>query len=301
MVKEQLEIKYVKKTTPSDALFSILIPSWNNLEYLKLCIISIKKNSQFKHQIIVHVNEGKDGTIEWLKLQDDVDYTYSKANLGVCFALNAGRTLVETNYILYSNDDMYFCPLWDKYLYDEIESIGHNYFALSATTIERTPQSICAIEKNYGSGLENFQEELLLEEYHSLNFKDWMGATWPPNMVHKNLWDLVGGYSIEFTPGWNADQDFSLKLYEAGVRHFKGVSNSRVYHFISKTTTRTKKNRGYYKFIDKWRIGDKSFLNSFVQRGKPFTGLAIDVDQMQLSKLKRKDLLKRLEAFFKNY
>ena len=48
-------------------MFSILIPTYNNLEYLKICINSIKKNSNFKHQIIVHVNEGSDKTVEYLK------------------------------------------------------------------------------------------------------------------------------------------------------------------------------------------------------------------------------------------
>ena len=47
-------------------MFSILIPSLNNLDYLKLCIKSIKKNSSLKHEIIVHVNKGEDGTIEFL-------------------------------------------------------------------------------------------------------------------------------------------------------------------------------------------------------------------------------------------
>ena len=48
-------------------MFSILIPTFNNLEYLKICIDSLKKNSNFLHQIIVHVNEGTDGTIKYLK------------------------------------------------------------------------------------------------------------------------------------------------------------------------------------------------------------------------------------------
>ncbi len=49
-------------------MFSILIPTYNNLEYLKLCINSINKNSIYKHQIIVHINEGSDGTVEYLKI-----------------------------------------------------------------------------------------------------------------------------------------------------------------------------------------------------------------------------------------
>ena len=48
-------------------LFSIIIPTLNNLDYLKLCIKSLKKNSSFNHEIIVHVNIGEDGTIEYLK------------------------------------------------------------------------------------------------------------------------------------------------------------------------------------------------------------------------------------------
>ena len=36
--------------------FSIIIPTFENYEYLKLCIDSIKKNSKYSHEIIVHVN-----------------------------------------------------------------------------------------------------------------------------------------------------------------------------------------------------------------------------------------------------
>ena len=48
-------------------MFSILIATYNQLDYLKICLGSIKKNSKFTHQIIIHVNEGTDGTLEFLK------------------------------------------------------------------------------------------------------------------------------------------------------------------------------------------------------------------------------------------
>ena len=48
-------------------MFSILIPTFNNLKYLKFCIRSLKNNSFFTNQIICHVNIGEDGTIEFLK------------------------------------------------------------------------------------------------------------------------------------------------------------------------------------------------------------------------------------------
>lgn len=57
-------------TTNADReLFSIVVPTWNNLRFLKLCIESIRKNSSYRHQIIVHVNDGSDGTLEWVKAE----------------------------------------------------------------------------------------------------------------------------------------------------------------------------------------------------------------------------------------
>ena len=58
-------------------MFSIIIPTYNNLDYLKLCISSIKKNSIYDHEIIVHVNEGIDGTLNYLN-EMDIKYTHSK-------------------------------------------------------------------------------------------------------------------------------------------------------------------------------------------------------------------------------
>ena len=52
-------------------MFSIILPTYNNLEYLKLCLASIKKNSNFDHEIIIHINEGTDGTLDYLKEVND--------------------------------------------------------------------------------------------------------------------------------------------------------------------------------------------------------------------------------------
>ena len=46
--------------------FSIIIPTFNNLEYLKLCLHSLEKNSKFKHEIIVHNNGNAEPTNSYL-------------------------------------------------------------------------------------------------------------------------------------------------------------------------------------------------------------------------------------------
>lgn len=266
------DIKRVTRVQHPDVKFSILIPTWNNLEYLKLCINSIRKNSTYKHQIILHLNEATDGTLNWVDAQTDIDYTYSKQNIGVCYALNICRPLMCTDYLLYMNDDMYVCPGWDKELLNEIEKIGHTNFFISSTCIEPRSQSNCMIEKDYGSDINSFNEQKLLKEYAGLPKEDWQGSTWPPNIIHKDNWDLVGGYSVEFSPGMYSDPDFSMKLWNIGIRYFKGINKSRAYHFGSKSVKRIVKNPGYYKFISKWGITTSTLTKYYLRRGEVFDG-----------------------------
>ena len=68
-------------------MFSIILPTYNNLEYLKITLESISKNSKYKHDIIVHVNEGTDGSLDYLKSKK-IDFTYSLKNLGLCTGVN---------------------------------------------------------------------------------------------------------------------------------------------------------------------------------------------------------------------
>jgi glycosyltransferase involved in cell wall biosynthesis len=101
-----------QKRQIEDIKFSIVIPTWNNLEMLQTCIDSIKKNSTFTHQIIIHVNDGTDGTLDWVN-ENGFDYTHSVQNVGVCWAMNACRSLMQTDYLVFLNDDMYVLTKWD--------------------------------------------------------------------------------------------------------------------------------------------------------------------------------------------
>ena len=82
-----------------------------------MCVASLRKNSRFKHQIIIHLNESNDGSKAWVE-QNNLDYSYSEANIGICYAMNIARTLAKTDYLVYFNDDMYACPDWDYWLYE---------------------------------------------------------------------------------------------------------------------------------------------------------------------------------------
>ena len=117
-------------------MYSIIIPTFNNLEYLKLTLYSIRKNSKYNHEIIIHINEGIDGTLEFIQ-KEKIKYTYSRENLGVCTAVNLAAEKATTDYILYCHDDMYLCPNWDFYLNKEVKILNTKKFYLLGIMIEQ--------------------------------------------------------------------------------------------------------------------------------------------------------------------
>jgi glycosyltransferase involved in cell wall biosynthesis len=270
-------------------MFSILIPTWNNLPLLKLCVESIRQNSVCAHQIVLHINEGVDGTLEWAK-EEGLDFTVSAQNLGVCKAVNLAFGKAVHQYIMYINDDMYVLPDWDRSLIREIDKTVSDLglFMFSATMIEPEDRNNpCALVADYGRGVDDFQKERLLSEYRGLEKTDWSGSSWPPLVVHRDAWLLVGGFSVEFSPGMYSDPDFSMKMWMIGCRVFKGVGDSKVYHFQASSTGRVVKNNGRLQFMKKWGLPASYFYKEYLQLGKPYLGVKLEPAKSLVWKLQR--------------
>jgi glycosyltransferase involved in cell wall biosynthesis len=249
-------------------LFSILIPTWNNLDYLTLCIASIRENSAHAHQIIVHVNDGSDGSRRWVQ-ESGLDASFSNDNIGICYAVNEAAMQARNDYIVYMNDDMYCCPGWDEALARRIDTMPSDLFMLSGTMVEPTASgNPCVVVADYGDATQRFRRQQLIEDLPRLRRADWLGATWPPTLVHRRWWFRCGGYSTELSPGMSSDNDFSMKLWHAGCRHFIGVGDSLVYHFQCKSTGKVVKNDGRRQFLDKWGLTQSAFDRYYLHRGE---------------------------------
>ena len=251
--------------------FTFLIPTINNFNHLKICISSIKKNSKFNHQILVHSNNSEDETSNYLK-SESVYEMKSDKNYGLCTALNSLVKKAENDFLIFIHDDMYLCPGWEDVLINEIKSHKDYNFYLSGVMIEKINGHI---NYNFGDNYRNFDEKSLLKKYNQFKFKDIQGADKNPSVVHINLWEKVGGLSEEFNPGDASDPDFVLKLWNSGVRIFKGLSDFRVYHFGSMTTRKNKNinlNKGSQIFLKKWGFTYKFFQKYYLKHHTEYLG-----------------------------
>ena len=254
-------------------MFSIIVPTYNNLDYLKLCLKSIKDNSSFDHEIIVHVNEGSDGTKSFLE-NINQKFTYSAKNEGVCVAFNEAVKKANKKYIVLAHDDMYFCPNWDKVFQTELNRLPVNSdFFLSGTMVQPFKSYI---NLNCGDTIKNFNEQKLLEELPKIKFDDFQGTHWQPSLVPLKTWNKVGGFSEEFSPGLGSDPDFNMKLWNLGVRLFKGLGECRVYHFSSLSLRKKTWNNGAKTFLLKWGISIKFFKKHYLRSDQVFKEILIE-------------------------
>tara|TARA_Y100001958_G_C21239557_1_gene566835 strand:+ start:2019 stop:2906 length:888 start_codon:yes stop_codon:yes gene_type:complete len=249
--------------------FSIVIPTFNNLEYLKLCVKSIKQNSKFNHEIIIHNNGENEPSTDFIKVNEIV-YSKTDYNAGICEGVNLGAKKSTSNYIVYAHDDFYFLPGWDLCFKEEIEKLKDNLFYFSGTMVQNGQ-----VNFDCGQNINDFDENKLLLNNDKILYHDFQGSTWAPHIIHKDIWHKVGGFSEEFFPGTGSDPDLNMKLWNIGVRIFKGLGKSKVYHFGSIVTRKKFKNdksvttesgsRGGKIFLKKWGFSIKFFTKHYLR------------------------------------
>ena len=242
---------------------SIIVPTFNNLNYLKCFIESIKENSIYNHELVIHINEGSDGTLNYIK-ENNIKFTHSHENIGLCKAVNNAVKKSSNKLILYAHDDMYFCKNWDLYLENEVKKYKNNFYYISGTNISYKDGII-----NYdcGSSPENFNFDKFNVFCEKDTSNDLQGSHWAPHLIHKDIWVKVGGFSTEFNPGDGSDPDFCMKLWKENIRIFKCLSKFKVYHFGSITTRKSNisLNDGTKKFLLKWGFTPRFFRKHYLK------------------------------------
>lgn len=211
---------------------SIILLTYNKLEYTKICIESIRKfTPKGKYEIIVVDNNSNDGTVDWLKNQEDLKVIYNDYNAGFPSGCNQGIKISSGDSILLLNNDTVVTPNWlnilDETLYsnDKIGAVG---------SITNSCSNGQAINVNYNNIDEmiNFSKSINTYNENLHEFKLWLvGFCF---LIKKNILDEVGYLDEIFTPGNFEDNDLSFRILEKGyslvlcrdsfIHHYGSVS-----------------------------------------------------------------------------
>ena len=154
---------------------SFIIPSRNNLRYLKWCYNSIRKNLGYYHEICIADDASEDGTWEWLQ-------EISKKDIGVKIHRNKGperqglvvlydklvKDYATNDIIMIFHADMYACPGLDEAVLKHLKQKT----IVCATRVEPSlhPPGPEKVVSDYGIEPEEFDEQKFLRDLNK--FRD---------------------------------------------------------------------------------------------------------------------------------
>ena len=241
-------------------MLSFCLSTYNNLEYLKLAVESVRKNSYFKDApFIIHAENCDDGTDEWLDAyhQDyNLDYYIEKnpEPVGIGGGMNFCAKKVQTEYIMFLHSDFYVSKNWDKACLDIFEKYPDKKLWVSSHRIEpqmfpnsqTRPGTVIAPKDYLGAYWNNFNKEgfeLWAEQFVQMNDFEIPKGEGVSGLIRKKDWDAIGGNDPIFAPASWDDMDLFLRMLQAGYE-FILTSKSLVWHFGARGSHRLEENNG---------------------------------------------------------
>ena len=236
--------------------YSIILLTYNKLEYTKVCIDSIRKyNGNEGCEIIVVDNNSTDGTVEYLKQQSDIKYILNDYNNGFPGGCNQGIGIADKNndIFLLNNDTVIMANSIFNLrmgLYDD-EKIG------ATGSVSNSVSNYQMITEKFDdfNGYIDFAMKNNITDYRS--YEKRMKLVGFAMFIKRDVLDKVGYLDETFTPGNFEDDDLSIRIIEAGydlvlckdsyIHHFGSTSfkdNVESYNKLLSTNAK--------KFADKW-------------------------------------------------
>jgi len=263
---------------------SFCIPSKSNLRYLKQCIRTIRNNAyRNDHDILVWIDEDKDGTLEWLSSQKDENLKFYINNTGALYGIaKAYDELIKkatTDIVMIFHADMMLGENADFELWRYLQ---HGNICCS-TRIEPPlhPAGKEKIVEDYGmwpelTGEDPFKEtefQTAVKKYKDKYQNKSTNGMFAPWMVYKSDFNKVGGHDWRFKSaredsdlfnrfkleGYNLIQSWSSLVYHLTCRA------GQFQHAKSTNDLKTKSNiwaelmnYSSREFIRKWGSGVKT-------------------------------------------
>jgi len=227
------------------------ISSFNNLNYLKLAVESVRKNSYYKESpLIIHAENCQDGTDEWLKENSEkwnFDYYIEKNETprGIGGGMNFCASKVKTEFINFLHADFYVAKNWDLELlklfdkYPNQRMITFSYRVQPNIFNEDSRSGTIVVPMDeFGEYHHNFDKDYFLDwasQFSEMNNLEIRKSEGVSGLIRKKDWDYIGGNDDRFAPAYWEDADLFIRMINESYK-FVLTSKSMVYHFASRAS-----------------------------------------------------------------
>lgn len=251
-------------------LLSFVLPSRNNLEYLKIAYSSIRDNSVKKHWICFADDCSNDGTKQWLKQikqkDDRVRYIVneSRDRIGHTYLYDKIiDELVETDIFVIWHADMYMLPGADEEL---MKATENKIISLTRVEPPLHPYGPEKMQMNFGVDDKSFNEDRLLNWYNNKEknneYTDGIFAPWA---CYKSTFQNIGGHDWLFIPQSKEDSDIFNRFKLIGVE-FKQTWNGHCYHFTSRGSRFNSHLTIIGKNSSEWEKQNRKSARNFIRK-----------------------------------
>ena len=210
---------------------TFVLPSRNNLEFLKLAYASIR-NLETKHEVLVLDDASVDGTQEWIKSLNDEDLiTYHNPGperIGIVGMFDKGIEMARTEIIFAFHADMVACKDLDKNILKHLKP----GVVVSATRVEPPlhPSGVEKITVDFGIEADQFDFDKWYTESELLKEDKTTEGIFAPWCMYKS--DFLGHDEL-FAPQSKEDSDLFNRFILNGYKVIQSW-DALVYHFTSR-------------------------------------------------------------------
>ena len=267
---------------------TFVIPSRNNLEFLKLAYKSIRElgkepfegygYTHTQHEILVLNDASTDGTQEWIDSLEDEDlithHNPGPERIGIVGMFDKGIEMARTDIIFAFHADMVAAPNLDKHILKHLEKGT----VVSATRVEPPlhPDGPEKVLMNFGIEVEDFDYDKFCDwttkpidstggyqPKHNTLVTEGIFAPW---CMYKEDYLAVGGHDELFAPQSKEDSDlfnrFILNGYKV-LQTWEGL----VYHFTSRGSRFNKHaGGGAGKNSEEWLYTTTKNMRNFIRK-----------------------------------
>ncbi len=198
---------------------SIIVPVYNQLNFTKTCLESLRKTVSKDAEVIVVDNGSSDGTHDYLATCQSVVVVTNRENLGCAPAWNQGVKASSGKWVVILNNDTILSPNWLEGL---IDFAGEKGADIVSPAIR---------EGEYNYDIDEYAKEYVRRMHSVSRMGTAQGVCF---MVRRIVFDRIGLFDENFKIGQFEDRDFFRRARVVGFM-LATTGRSLIHHFGSVT------------------------------------------------------------------